>query len=178
VRIFTSLELPDRTRQQISDWLKPVARRYPSLKWVRDDRMHLTLRFFGDIPESRVEEIKKTLSSWHPGNLPFAFDSVGYFGRPGSPSAYWLGGRFSEKVVEIAQKLDRIPDETGRKGGRDFVPHLTIARVRNTSLIPEIDPPETITGQFTQAAIINSRLTSSGPEYTFIDRYDLHLAER
>ncbi|NOQ21418.1 MAG: RNA 2',3'-cyclic phosphodiesterase [Candidatus Aegiribacteria sp.] len=174
MRIFAALELPQQVRKEITDWQKPLTARYPSLKWVQGDRIHLTLRFFGDIPESGVRRICSVLSSWHPGPLEFSLDSIGSFGNKKSPSVFWLGGSFPEEVSKVAFELGWIPDEKGRKGGQRFVPHLTIARRRNSSPLPKLDPPGEIRGVFEEAIVINSRLTSDGPEYTFIERYDLH----
>lgn len=57
---------------------------------------------------------------------------------------------------------------------KKYVPRLTFARRRNSTPMPILDPPDEIRGVFEKAAVINSRLTSGGPEYTFIERYDLH----
>ncbi len=174
MRIFAALELPPRVRREITDWQKPLTVRYPYLKWVNEDHLHLTLRYFGDIPGSVVGEICNILSLWHPPSLEFSLNSVGSFGKRGSPSAFWLGGDFPEELSEIAFQLDRIPDEKGRKGGKKFFPHLTIARRRNSLELPELDLADEIRGVFEESAVINSRLNSSGPEYSFIKRYDLH----
>ncbi len=174
MRIFAALELPVQVRREITDWQKPLKARYPFLKWVPGDHMHLTLRYFGDIPESGVERICSILSSWHPPPLGFSLDSIGSFGNSESPSVFWLGGCFPEEVSEIAIKLGWIPDEKGRKGGKSFVPHLTVARGKYSVELPELDPPGEIKGVFIEAAVIDSRLTSTGPEYTFIERFDLH----
>lgn len=174
MRIFAALELPQKVIKGITDWQKPLMSRYSSLKWVRGDRMHLTLRFFGDIPESGIERIHKILSSWHPGPLKFSLCGIGTFGKSSSPSVFWLGGDFPCEISEIAERLGRIPDEKGKNGGKKFVPHLTVARRKDSAEFPELDLPAEITGVFTEAAVINSRLTSGGPEYTFLERYDLH----
>ncbi|MCD4700499.1 MAG: RNA 2',3'-cyclic phosphodiesterase [Candidatus Aegiribacteria sp.] len=174
MRIFAALELPLQVRREITDWQRPLTSLYPSLKWTRSDRMHLTLRFFGDIPESGIRMICSVVSSWHPGPIEFSLNRIGSFGNIKSPSVFWLGGIFPEEVSEIAFELGRIPDENGRKGGKKFIPHLTVARRRNSTMLPELDPPGEIKGVFKEAVVINSRLTSGGPEYTFVERYDLH----
>ncbi len=174
VRIFAALELPLQVKREIADWQKPQATLYPSLKWVQTESMHLTLRFFGDIPESEVEKICSLLSSWHPGPLAFSLDSIGSFGKRTSPSVFWLGGSFPEEVSRVAGELGRLPDEKGIKGVHRFHPHLTFARRRDLTTLPKFDPPCEIRGVFEEAVVINSRLTSGGPEYTFIERYDLH----
>ena len=174
MRIFAALELPLQVKREIADWQKSQAVRYPFLKWVQGDSMHLTLRYFGDIPESDVGRICDLLSSWHPGPLEFSLDSVGSFGKRKSPSVFWLGGSFPEEVSRVACELGRIPDEKGIKDINRFHPHLTFARRRNSTPLPKFDPPGEIDGVFEEVIVINSRLTSGGPEYTFIERYDLH----
>ncbi|MCK5115645.1 MAG: RNA 2',3'-cyclic phosphodiesterase [Candidatus Aegiribacteria sp.] len=174
MRIFAALELPLRVRSEITDWQKPLKARYPSLKWIRGDNMHLTLRFFGDIRQNEVDRICGLLSSWHPGPLEFSLDSIGSFGKRESPSVFWLGGSFPEEVSRMACELGRIPDEKGQKCVNRFVPHLTFARRRNSTPLPNLDPPCETRGLFEEAVVINSRLTSGGSEYTFIERYDLH----
>ncbi len=174
MRIFAALELPLQVRREIAAWQKPLKALYPSLKWIQGDRLHLTLRFFGDIPQSEVERICDILSSWHPGPLAFSLDSIGSFGNRQSPSVFWLGGSFPEDISRVASSLGNIPDERGKKVMQRFVPHLTFARRRNSTPMPKLDPPDEIRGVFKEAIVINSRLTSGGPEYTFIERYDLH----
>jgi len=174
VRIFAALELPGRVIEKIADWRKPFVSLYPLLKWVRTDAMHLTLRYFGDIPKSGVREIHNILSSWHPGPLEFSLFKIGTFGKKKSPSVLWLGGSVPEEISRLAGELGRIPDEKGRKSGKKFIPHLTIARRGRSLEMPKLDSPDEIKGVFTEAAVINSKLTSHGPEYTFLERYDLH----
>ena len=174
VRIFAALELPLQVRREIAEWQKPLTARYPSLKWVKVDSMHLTLRFFGNIPKSDIGRICDLLLSWHPDPLAFSLDRIGSFGKRTSPSVFWLGGSFPEEVSRLACELGRIPDEKGMKGVQRFLPHLTFARRRNSTPVPIFNPPAEIRGVFKDAVVINSRLTSGGPEYTFIERYDLH----
>lgn len=174
MRIFAALELPETVVRCISDWQEPYFSRYPSIKWVRVDRMHLTLRFFGNVPGSVVGRIREIMSSWHPGTLEFSLCTLGTFGERRSPSVFWLGGRFPEEISEIALELGRIADDKGRKATKRFIPHLTVARRKPVAELPELDPPAEINGVFTEAAVINSRLTPEGPEYEFLEKYNLH----
>jgi len=174
VRVFAALIIPQHVIQSITDWLEPLLFQYPSLKFVRGECMHLTLRFFGDIPNSRIESVKHILSEWNPGHLAFSLNSIGTFGKSSSPSVYWLGGRFPAEISGVAEELGQISDDRENKGKKNFIPHLTIARRKDSSIPPVFDPPDEITGVLREAAVINSRLTSSGPEYTFLERYSLN----
>lgn len=178
MRVFAALELPSEVRSLIAEWQRPLALRYPSVKWVSPENMHLTLRFFGDIDRDRVDRILERMSGWEPGDLEFSLTQVGSFIKNGLPVVYWLGGDFPSDVGEMARSLGDIMDERGRKESRPFKPHLTIARRRKHSEVPELDDPCVITGCFRRASLIDSRLTRRGPEYTFLKRFDLHAGER
>ena len=136
--------------------------------------MHLTLRFFGNVDDSVISEIAGALSSWKPGPLEFTLMKTGHFGRSPAPSVYWLGGIFPDEIKRKAEELASIPDDKGRTDKREFVPHLTVARRRRTSVIPdEIALSTEIEGVFRKAAVFNSRLTSKGPEYRYLYEYEL-----
>ena len=174
MRVFAALELPEDTASQISQWQKPLMEKYPSLKWVSTDRMHLTLRFFGNIDESVIGRIDGMLASWKPGPLEFSLTEAGFFGRRGKPWVYWLGGVFPNEIRSKAEELASIPDEKGRTDEREYVPHFTVARRRRSSAVPdELALAGEIRGIFRRAALFNSRLTPRGPEYRYIYEYEL-----
>jgi 2'-5' RNA ligase len=173
VRVFAALEIPDGVLGQVAGWQEPLARRYPSLKWVSVENMHLTLRFFGDIDRDVLGRVLGIMGAWDPGPLVFRLETLGSFGRKASPSVYWLGGEFPAEVQHIARRLGGVPDDKGRVSTRGFVPHLTVARRRGGPL-PLLEPPCPMTGTIRRAAVINSTLTSEGPVYEYIQAFDLH----
>lgn len=173
MRVFAALELPEESLGMIAEWQSPLISRYPSLKWVHVDNMHITLRFYGDIDRDILKRVRGTMAEWRPGPLDFSLSKVGSFGRRGSPSVYWLGGEFPVEVMEQARRLGAIPDGKGVVSGRRFLPHLTVARRRGGIPASLPGPVEGIRGVITRAALVDSRLTSEGPEYTFLERYEL-----
>jgi RNA 2',3'-cyclic 3'-phosphodiesterase len=177
MRIFVALSIPAETLREISEWLDPQAYRYPSLKWVTTDRMHLTLRFFGDIDQDRILRIRSVMKNWKPGPMRFILRDVGTFGKKGSPAVYWLGGDFPVEIQEVASKLGMIPDDRGRTCRGKFTPHLTVARRRRGSS-PALESPKEMRGVLDTAMMIDSRLKPEGPEYTILERYDLSNHER
>ena len=173
MRIFTALLLPEGSISSICEWKRPLEKRYPSLKWVSEDLLHVTLRFFGDVDGARLERIRSLLGAWKPGSISFRITEVGTFGRKASPYVYWLGGTFPGSIGELARELGEIPDERGRKSTNDFHPHITVAR-RRRGPAPLLEPPEPISGVIGEVAVVNSRLTSEGPGYTYLDKFHLH----
>lgn len=173
MRVFAAIELPADARVQIGVWQRRAIRGDSGLRPVRPDCCHLTLRFLGGVGESSVDAMARMLETWTPGPLPFSLHSVGSFGGNGRPVVCWLGGTFPEAVIRLALRLGTVPDDRGRVHEGTFIPHITVARSRGpeTGTVPA--DPAPIRGFLTTAAIYDSRLTPSGPEYRTMRRFDI-----
>ncbi len=96
---------------------------------------HLTLRFFDELPEDRVEDVRSAAGS-AAANVP-AFDleleGVGCFPPRGPAKVVWVGcGAGREVLAALAEALSRALASRGFPGDpRPFSPHLTLARARN-----------------------------------------------
>src|SRR3954463_13285796 len=138
MRLFIAVELPasvaaaataasaalrERVRQRA-----PNAR----LSWVAPDRMHLTVRFLGEINPDRGRAIAHALAAPLDHNpFPLTLGEAGAFPVRGAPSAVWLAiedGRSAVTAVEeaVSSRLDTVGFA---RESRPFNPHLTLARV-------------------------------------------------
>ncbi len=173
MRVFAALPMPGNVLDAVQAWMRPLRHRYPHLKWVNRDRIHVTLRFLGKVDEDSVDRLQKAVEECSPGEIGFRLSEVGRFhrGRRGPATVLWIGGRFDPGVEELARLMAAIPDHRGRLGRPGpFVPHLTVARRRRGGRgIPEDLPPlEPVCGSVDRVEIYNSRLTPEGPEYTVL----------
>ena len=55
MRVFAALPLPSTAVEEISRTIASLRLRFPSLRYVSSKAMHLTLHFFGELPEEAVE---------------------------------------------------------------------------------------------------------------------------
>ena len=58
-RLFVAIDLPDSTRQLLVD-LDPHIR---GVRWTVPDQMHLTLGFFGDVPDNVEFKLRVKLTA-------------------------------------------------------------------------------------------------------------------
>lgn len=96
---------------------------------------HLTLRFFDELAEDRVEDIRVAAGAAAAGVSCFDLElqGVGCFPPRGPAKVVWVGcGAGRETLVVLAEAISRALESRGFPGDtRPFSPHLTLARARN-----------------------------------------------
>jgi len=179
VRLFVAVELEDdaaRRVSQISAQLRQrVEHRAPSarLTWIPPERMHLTVRFIGEVDERRAEAIRAQLSP--PLATPvfdLRLEGTGAFPPRGPARVLWAG------VTQGIDELIALEREASLRlvgcdvplENRPYRPHLTLARVRDAKgletagLFDGLDEPiDTIPVR--TITLFSSRLSPKGPTY-------------
>lgn len=183
IRAFLALDPPEEILLEIGriqDRLRKLIR--GDLRWVRPEGIHLTLKFFGDVPENAVADISAVAGPAAAAVGPFelAIGGAGVFPDPGRPRVVWLGmnGEVA-RLVTFQQALERALGETGfPPEERPFRPHLTLGRVKSpkglAGLTEALEKEKTVTtGSFTASGIslFQSDLTPRGAVYTRLAGY-------
>jgi len=136
IRAFIALELPSEIKTALSDLVSRLRTGYErSVKWVNPEGIHLTLKFLGNIPASKVAAIADVLHMTTAGGKPFTLElgKLGAFPSLKSPRVAWVGleGNVAE-VVLLQKRLDQALVSLGfPTEKRSFSPHLTLGRVRD-----------------------------------------------
>jgi 2'-5' RNA ligase len=183
IRAFLALDPPEEILREIGriqDRLrKPI---HGDLHWVRPERIHLTLKFFGDISENAVVNISAVVGQAAAVVGPFelAIGGTGVFPDPSRPRVVWLGmsGEVA-RLVTFQQGLERALGEIGfPPEERPFRPHLTLGRIKSpkglTGLAEALEKEKTVaSGSFTASglSLFQSDLTPRGAVYTQLAAY-------
>ena len=111
------------------------------VKWVDPEGIHLTLKFLGNIPFKQVAEITKAIEKATQGISPFHLEisGLGAFPNLKQPRVLWVGiGGEIDKLLSLQQNIDSTLAPLGfAKEERSFVPHLTLARIRQGASLIE-----------------------------------------
>ena len=184
-RLFIAIELPAYARQKIRRHVDTLRRELPEARasWTREENLHLTLKFFGDTPVEKVEEMSQTLSVVANRMQPFEIelDGCGAFPPNGRPKVLWIAiNDPSGNLRNLYEALEAAYATLGfAQDPRSFTPHLTIARLRNsgntrslaglhqtTTFNPLSVPVKAI-------CLIRSELNSEGSRYTTLAQHQL-----
>jgi 2'-5' RNA ligase len=130
-RLFVAIDLPDSTRQLLAD-LDPHTR---GVRWTEPDQMHLTLGFFGDVPEDAELIFGERLSAVEFGAFFLPVNGVGSFSSRGAPKIIWIGvGKAHPHLFQIHKRVQEAALAAGIEPElRPWHPHITIARCRDVS---------------------------------------------
>ncbi len=129
VRLFVGLTLPQSVKQELLGLMAGLE----GVKWQREDQLHLTLNFIGEVPEPQAEEIELALSA-----VPFApfvlrLEGLDIFGNRRRPRMLWTGVPLEniEQLQHLHAKIDRVLQRCSLEADpRKYVPHVTLARFR------------------------------------------------
>ncbi|MDH5364858.1 MAG: RNA 2',3'-cyclic phosphodiesterase, partial [Dehalococcoidia bacterium] len=135
IRSFIAIELPEEAKEGLARLKKELERdEHKFVKWVEPRGIHLTLKFLGNIPSKQVAEITEAIEGAAQRISPFHLEIGGLGAFPSLRQArvFWVGiGGEVEKLSRLQQNIDYALAAQGfAKEERSFVPHLTLARIR------------------------------------------------
>ena len=130
-RLFTALEIPRDAALSLS----LLRGGLPGARWIDVENYHLTLRFIGDVEGHVADEIANALDRVHRPAFSLALSGVGAFGSK-KPHSIWAGATASPDLAALQGEIERICQRIGVAADpRKFVPHVTLARLKNSNPI-------------------------------------------
>jgi len=107
----------------------------PALRWVRDEQLHLTLRFFVDLPPAQADHVAAAIVAACESTPRFDLEvrGLGCFPLQGPLRVVWAGlGSGRAELVALGAALQRELSARGfPEEKRPLSPHLTLARARD-----------------------------------------------
>jgi 2'-5' RNA ligase len=104
------------------------------IRWVRPEGIHLTLKFFGYVYESDIENISRVVKDGVANMKALLLNvrNLGAFPSVNRPRVLWLGiDGDTNALISLQVEIDAGFQEYGfKKEDRPFRPHLTLARIK------------------------------------------------
>jgi len=149
-----------------------------SQRWVREETLHVTLRFLGEIDCARIDRLAGCVREQTAALSPFRlqFGDVRPFPSRRRPLAVVLDVGPAEPLEELAAAVERgvVAADFGPES-RPFNPHLTLGRIRRKrfSLVTGDVTTGSESCPVNEAVLFKSELSASGAHYTPIERAPL-----
>jgi len=165
LRLFLALRLPDDVLDEFERWQRAHLR---DVRAVRREQLHVTLAFLGHRPAGELEAILGALREAAAGAGEIRLAPARYR-ETRSVGMLVLeddGGRAARLAGDVQERLERLG--VYRREGREWLPHLTVARWRERPRL-RLEPPPVRTFVPSDAAAYLSRLHPDGARYEVLE---------
>jgi RNA 2',3'-cyclic 3'-phosphodiesterase len=175
-RVFVGVDLPKEAKNQVADYIDALRFRYSSVRasWPRPENLHITLRFVGNVGPDELDELTRRTDQVAAVHAPIdaVLAGTGNFAQRRIRSdALWIGIK-ADGLLGIAAGL-------AVERSRPFVPHLTIARLKDPASGRELVQAHLdanfgpITFRIEELVIYESTLQPSGSVYSVLSKHQL-----
>lgn len=182
MRLFVALEISDTIRPAIESLIRELHPLDDSWKWVRAQNLHVTLKFLGEVAPGKLPEIVEVLrNAPTAGPVALRFRGLGFFPNERRPRVLWVGMDGPQSLIGMAAGVEATLKNAGfPREEREFTPHLTLARNKQGTISPELRDAiskrstwELGTMDASTFHLIESKIKSTGPEYTTLESIPL-----
>ena len=190
MRLFAAVDLDPSVRsaaRSVAERLGrvlagPGARRRSGVSWVREENLHLTMRFLGEVDDGRAAELVERFGEpCETATFSIELCGIGIFPPSGPPRVVWIGvTNGADRLAVLDAEVERRMAAAGfGRDDRPFRAHLTIGRVKD-ALGPSggrqmlAEPVGSLgTSRVTHVVLYESRLSARGPTYVALARAPL-----
>jgi RNA 2',3'-cyclic 3'-phosphodiesterase len=186
MRTFIAIEIPDVIKVTLTDAQRKLkASGMVDASWSRPEGIHLTLKFLGDVSDSKVPDIINGLrhAIEKTGMFRLEVGSIGTFPNPKNARVVWVG--LSGDVEKLSYLQTAVEDAVNHIGferdERAFTPHLTLGRIKYIrsrdgwlKALAEVKDICSSGFDVTAVSLIKSELKPSGAVYTEISSIELN----
>ncbi len=174
MRLFVAVPLPPAAQQDVAAILRTLSELEWPVRWVKEDGLHVSLKFFGEVTSDRVEPIEEMVQIATRGMKPIELvpEGGGAFPSRQHPRVLRLELSASPDLELLQDRLERGGEQIGfPPEGRPFRPHITLGRVREGHRLPagamnHIEGLQVSAPFLAERVVLfESRLTPAGPVY-------------
>ena len=177
IRSFLAIEIPGPILRKIGEVQGGLKSSHADVRWTNPEAIHLTLKFFGNIEESRIDPIFKSIEEPIRSTPPFSLKvrGVGAFPHLKNPRVIWIGlVNEREALTSLQKQIETDLEKIGfQPEDRPFHPHLTLGRMKSSRGKEELAgrmeryrDEEFGDFEVEKVVLFKSDLKPSGPIYT------------
>lgn len=182
-RLFAAIKVePDENLIKIYSSLKSGLR-HDKINWVPEQNIHITLKFFGETAEDKIDDICEVLDDVARRHQAFQIhlQNIGIFGSSYDPRVIWFGMDQNAAIGQLADDVLKSVEEIGWERDRqNFRPHLTVGRIKNISdkrvfqqTIAKFKNSELRKFPVNSFYLFESKLRPQGPVYEVVEEFRL-----
>lgn len=133
MRLFVAVNLPPAEREAAWAAASPLRNANLPVRWVAADSLHVTIKFLGEVAESRAGALADALSTAVRPLKPFdlGLGGFGAFPDAGHARVVWCGVEQHPALELLANDVERALQPHGFTSTLEpFRPHVTLGRAK------------------------------------------------
>jgi 2'-5' RNA ligase len=176
MRLFIAFDVSEEVKNYLSG-LQKLLPEDAKLNFVKE--FHLTLKFLGDVDDSKVDHIKAMLSNADFTQFTAKTSELGVFPDEKVIRVVWVGLEPKDTINAFQKEIESALIDMFSKDNR-FHPHLTLARVKSVKdkkdFIEKLKkiPVKELEFSVSSFKLIKSELTPEGPVYEDVVEFSLN----
>jgi 2'-5' RNA ligase len=173
MRAFLGVPIPDDLKPKIARIQDKFD--YFDIKFVEKENLHFNLRFFRYIEEEKIDKLRELLEKVCSQFEPFEIGirGVGAFPSKNYVRVVWMGVKKGYQTFKnLAEMVGKAVESLGFEKDSQFVPHLTLGRVRSGRnknellvLLRKLEEVEIGKMKIDKLVLFQSKLSPKGPVY-------------
>ncbi len=175
MRLFIAVPVPEELKEKILGMQNRIKLAGIDAKLVEKENLHFTIKFLGETPEEKIQEIKNALEKAcaNFSSFDIGIAGIGAFPNRNYARVVWVSVREGLQGFEnLIKIIDKNLSVLGFKKENEYAPHLTIARIRSGRNLPKLqkmleESEKTAIGKMRveEVKLMKSSLTKNGPIY-------------
>lgn len=169
MRVFIAALIPTEVKLAMKSYVESIKPLWEGVRWESYEKFHLTLKFLGEVDESNLSLVEKTLRLGVQGVSPFDMAITGFGGFPSlrRPRVLFVDLSDNDELLKFHHELElRLEDIGFVRENRKFKSHITVGRTKGRSSMqgsaPSLDP---LSFKISEIAIMRSILRKEGAEH-------------
>ena len=175
MRLFVAIKLSDDVVSHLKELQEEILD--DNVKCSKTRGFHLTLKFLGEVDDSKVDDIKEALGSVDEKGFELKLGKLGFFPDEKYIRVLWAGVEEDKEVNELQKKVADVLEEFG--GDKRFSAHLTLARVKfikdKEAFLEKVKSKKAdgLSWKVDRFFLIKSELRPEGPVYEDVGEFKL-----
>jgi 2'-5' RNA ligase len=144
-RLFVAIDPPPEIKQK----LLTICYGLPGARWTDESRMHITLRFIGEVDGGKFRDARESLAQVQFEPFEVTVKGLGCFPLRKHPEILWAGVEGNARLAQLRNRVESVLDRNGLgREGRKFHPHIVLGKVKDT-------PPTKVGRYITELSLFN-----------------------
>jgi 2'-5' RNA ligase len=184
MRLFIAINIDPSLKAPLGAIQEKLKATRAPVSWVKVDNLHFTLKFLGEVAESRVPALREVFGRSLAGvpSFPLALGGLGTFPPTARPRVIWIGvQRGAAEVERLRGRVEEMLVPLGfPREARPFHPHLTLGRVKQGGRLDALheclrrmEAGEVGRMQVASVELMQSRLHPAGAIYAPVETVPL-----